>query len=142
MKVFTAIFAILVVFQTSINTAKKSNTEKRTITVSIDNVPSDNGKVNYALYDKDNFMKKPVQVQSSTPKGKKSTVVFTNIEPGNYAIICFHDANSNDKMDFQPNGMPLEDYGVSNNPMSFGPPNFDEAQFEVSDKNVTLEIRF
>ncbi|MFT5761825.1 MAG: hypothetical protein ACI8WA_000947 [Polaribacter sp.] len=142
MKVFTAIFAILVVFQTSMYTAKKSNTEKRTITVSIDNVSSDTGKVNYALYNKEDFMKTPVQIQSSTPKGKKSTVVFTNVAPGNYAVICFHDANSNDEMDFQANGMPLEDYGVSNNPMSFGPPNFDEAQFEVSDKDVTLEIRF
>lgn len=142
MKVFTAIFAFLVVFQTSINTTKKSNSEKRTITVSIDNVPSDNGKVNYALYNKADFMKKPVQVQSSSPKGKKSTVIFTDIAPGNYAVICFHDANSNDKMDFQANGMPLESYGVSNNPMSFGPPIFDEAQFEVSDKDVTLEIRF
>ncbi|WP_347174469.1 DUF2141 domain-containing protein [Polaribacter uvawellassae] len=142
MKVFTTIFAILVVFQTSTFTAKKSNTDKRTITVTIDNVPSDNGTVNYALYNKDNFMKEPVQTQSSSPKGKKSKVVFTNIEPGNYAIICFHDANSNKKMDFQSNGMPIESYGMSNNPMSFGPPNFDEAQFEVSDKDVTLEIRF
>ncbi len=142
MKVFTTIFAILVVFQTATFTAKKSNTDKRTITVSIDNVPSDNGTVSYALYNKDNFMKVPVQTQSSSPKGKKSKVVFTNIEPGNYAIICFHDANSNNKMDFQSNGMPLESYGMSNNPMSFGPPNFDEAQFEVSDKDVTLEIRF
>ena len=142
MKVFTAIFAVLVVFQTAIFTAKKSKTDKRTITVTIDNVASDTGKVNYALYNKDSFMKVPVQTQSNTPKGKKSTVVFTNIAPGNYAVICFHDANNNDKMDFQPNGMPIEDYGVSNNPMSFGPPNFDEAQFEVSDKDVTLEIRF
>lgn len=142
MKVFIAIFATLVVFQTSMNTAKKSNTEKRTITVSIDNVLSDTGKVNYALYNKADFMKTLVQTQSSIPKGKKSTVVFTNVAPSNYAVICFHDANSNDKMDFQANGMPLEDYGVSNNPMSFGPPNFDEAAFDVSDKNVTLEIRF
>ena len=142
MKVFAAIFAFVVVFQTSINTTKKSSSEKRTITVTIDNVPSDKGMVRYALFNKDSFMKAPLQSQFNTPKGKKSTVVFTDVEPGNYAIICFHDANNNDKMDFQPNGMPLEDYGVSNNPMSFGPPNFEEAQFEVSDKDVTLEIRF
>ena len=45
-------------------------------------------------------------------------------------------------MDFQDNGMPLEDYGVSNNPMSYGPPQFDAAKFVVADKNVTLVIRF
>jgi uncharacterized protein (DUF2141 family) len=142
MKVFSVIFAFVVVFQTATFTAKKSNTEKRRITVSVDNVSRDKGTVSYALYDKENFMKVPVQTQSSSPKNKKSTVVFTNIKAGKYAVICFHDANSNKKMDFQPNGMPLEDYGVSNNPMSFDPPNFDDAQFEVSDKNVTLEIKF
>ena len=141
MKVFAVIFALVVVFQTSINT-NKTHTEKRTITVTIDNVSTDKGKVNYALYSKDNFMQKPIQARSNSPKDKKSTVVFTDVEPGNYAIICFHDANNNGQMDFQPNGMPIEDYGVSNNPMSFGPPNFDEAQFEVSDKDVTLKIRF
>jgi uncharacterized protein (DUF2141 family) len=142
MKIFTAIFALVIVFQTTLNTTKNANTEKRSITVTVANVSSNKGKVSYALYDKDNFMKKPVQTQSSSPKGKKSTVTFTNIAPGNYAVICFHDANSNDKMDFQANGMPLEDYGASNNSMSFGPPNFEDSKFEVSDKDVTLEIRF
>ena len=45
-------------------------------------------------------------------------------------------------MDFAANGMPLEDYGASNNNMSFGPPNFDLAKFTVSDKDVSLEIKF
>ena len=142
MKIFATIFALAIVFQTSIHTVKKANTEKRNITVTVPNVTSNKGAVNYALYDKDNFMKIPIQTQSSKPKGKKSTVTFTNIAPGNYAVICFHDANSNDKMDFQPNGMPLENYGTSNNSMSFGPPNFEDSKFEVSDKDVTLEIRF
>ncbi|MDG1528527.1 MAG: DUF2141 domain-containing protein [Polaribacter sp.] len=142
MKVITAILAFVVVLQTSINTTKKTNTEKRNITVTVVNVSSNKGKVSYALYDKNSFMKKPIQTQSDSPKGNKSTVTFTNITPGNYAVVCFHDANSNDQMDFQSNGMPIEDYGASNNSMSFGPPNFEDSKFEVSDKNVTLEIRF
>lgn len=142
MKIITAILAFVIVLQTSINTTKKTNTEKRNITVTIANVTSNKGKVHYALYDKDSFMKKPIQSQSDSPKGNKSTVTFTNITPGNYAVLCFHDANSNDIMDFQGNGMPLESYGASNNSMSFGPPNFEDSNFEVSDKDVTLEIRF
>ena len=69
-------------------------------------------------------------------------MVFEGVEPGEYAIICFHDKNDNDKMDFQENGMPMEDYGASNNVMSFGPPKYDDAKFTVSDKEVTLEIKF
>jgi len=142
MKVFTAIFAFVVVFQSSMQSSKTNLTEKRTITVTVSNVTSDKGTVNYALYTKEGFMVTPVQSQSSTVKGKKSTVVFTDVIPGEYAVICFHDANSNKKMDFEENGMPLEDYGISNNPVTYGPPEYDTAKVEVADKNVTLEIKF
>jgi uncharacterized protein (DUF2141 family) len=142
MKVFATIFALVVVIQTSINTTKTTSTEKRTITVTVPNVTSDKGTVNYALYTKEGFMAKPIQAQVSKIKGKKSTVVFTDVAPGNYAIICFHDSNSNKKMDFQDNGMPLEDYGISNNPVTYGPPQYDTAKFVVADKDVTLEIKF
>ena len=142
MKVFTAIFAFVVVFQTSMHTSKIESIEKRTITVTVSNVTSDKGTVNYALYTKEGFMVTPVQSQSITVKGKKSIVVFTDVAPGEYAIICFHDANSNKKMDFEANGMPLEDYGISNNPVTYGPPEYDTAKFVVADKNVTLEIKF
>ena len=45
-------------------------------------------------------------------------------------------------MDFAGNGMPLEDYGASNNVMNFGPPTFDDAKFLLTDKNVSLDIKF
>ena len=129
MKVFTAIFAFLVVFQTSMQTSKTESAKKQTITVTVPNVTSDKGTVNYALFTKEGFMVKPVQTQLSTVKGKKSTVVFRDVPSGEYAITCFHDANSNKKMDFQPNGMPLEDYGISNNPISYGPPSFSKEMY-------------
>jgi len=142
MKVFTAIFALVVVFHTSIQTPKTELTKKQTITVTVPNVTSDKGTVSYALYNKENFRLKPLQTKSTLVKDKKSIVVFTNVVSGEYAIVCYHDTNGNGKMDFQPSGMPMEDYGISNNPMSFGPPEYDTAKFEVSNKDVTLEIRF
>jgi uncharacterized protein (DUF2141 family) len=45
-------------------------------------------------------------------------------------------------MDFQPNGMPLEAFGASNNKMAFAPPTFEDAKFIVSDKDVSLNIKF
>ena len=50
--------------------------------------------------------------------------------------------NDNDKMDFQPNGMPLEDFGASNNVMRMGPPMYEDSKFQVTDKDVSLEIKF
>ncbi|WP_299101447.1 DUF2141 domain-containing protein [uncultured Winogradskyella sp.] len=114
-----------------------------TITVTIDNVTSDKGTVKLSLHTADTFMKgKGLMTAESEIKDGKITVTFENVESGDYAIIAFHDANSNDKMDFRDNGMPLESYGVSNNSMSFGPPNYDDAKFTVADKDLELNIRF
>ena len=84
----------------------------------------------------------PIQGKESKIKDGKTTVTFENVTPGEYAIICYHDKNNNDKMDFSSNGMPLEDYGASNNNMSFGPPNYEDAKFTFKDKDISLEIRF
>jgi uncharacterized protein (DUF2141 family) len=71
-----------------------------------------------------------------------STVEFENIPEGTYAIVCFHDENNNGKMDFESNGMPKENYGTSNNALSFGLPAFDNSKFEVKNDDLILEIKF
>jgi len=38
--------------------------------------------------------------------------------------------------------MPKEPYGASNNVMNYGPPQFADAKFIVSDKNIDLNIMF
>ncbi|MDP5106423.1 DUF2141 domain-containing protein [uncultured Polaribacter sp.] len=133
--------AIIVTAVLSISTSLTAQ-EKMSITATVVNVTSNEGKVSFALYDKENFRMKPLQGASSEIKEGKSVIVFENIAAGEYAIICFHDKNNNDKMDFSTNGMPLESYGASNNVMNFGPPNYEDAKFAVTDKNVSLEIRF
>ena len=87
-------------------------------------------------------MKKPIASLEAKIKDGISIVEFKDITPGEYAVICYHDKNNNDKMDFATNGMPLEDYGASNNVMNFGPPTFDNTKFTVSNKNVSLDIKF
>ena len=116
--------------------------EKSSITATVVNVLTSEGKVGFALYNKDNFMKQPILAKEAKIVDGKSKVVFENVLAGEYAILCYQDKNNNDKMDFQPNGMPLESYGASNNVMNFGPPRFDDAKFKVSDKKVSLEIKF
>ena len=74
-------------------------------------------------------------------KDGKIEVVFKNIPEGDYAIMVVHDENANNKMDFELNGMPKEAYGMSNNNMSYGPPIFEDAKFNVTDENLDLEIR-
>ena len=123
-------------------TGSLMSSQKKTITATVVNVTSDSGKVSFALYNKDTFMKTPLQAKNGKIEEGKSTVTFEDVEPGDYAVICFHDKNDNDKMDFQENGMPMEDYGASNNVMSFGPPTYSNAKFTLADKDITLEIKF
>ena len=120
-----------------------SQDSKTSITVTIDNVTSDKGTVKLSLHTTDTFMKgKGLMSAQSKIKDGKITVTFENVKPGDYAIIAFHDENENSKMDFRENGMPLESYGMSNNSMAFGPPNYNDAKFTVADKNLDLNIRF
>jgi len=114
-----------------------------TITVTIDNVKNDTGKVLMSLHSSETFMKGNGLIDAETEiKDGIVTVTFENVEPGEYAIMALHDENGNQRMDFRENGMPLESYGTSNNVMSFGPPNYDDAKFNVEDKNLELNIRF
>lgn len=138
MKLVTTIVLMAVLFITNSVTAQ----EKATITAEVINVSSDSGKVGFALYDKTSFMLKPIQAVNVKIVDGKSLVTFENVDFGEYAIICYHDKNENGKMDFSPSGMPSEDYGASNNVMTFGPPTFEGAKFAVSEKNVSLKIKF
>ena len=120
----------------------KNNGNNQTIQVSVVNALSDNGTVEFAFYNEEGFMKEPLFTKSATVKNGISTVIFENIIEGEYAVICYHDENSNHQMDFQENGMPKENYGTSNNALNFGPPQFDNSKFEVKNEAITLEIKF
>lgn len=117
-------------------------TEGTTLTVSVVNALNDNGTVAFALFSESSFMKEPLFSNLATIENGVSTVTFENVEPGEYAMICFHDENENGRMDFEENGMPKENYGVSNNVMNFGPPEFESSKFEIKNEPITLEIKF
>ena len=138
MKILATVLAITLTLSVSLMSMDK----KKKVTATVVNVSSDSGKVSFALYNKETFMKTPLQSKNGKIVDGKSTVVFENLEAGDYAILCFHDKNDNDKMDFQENGMPMEDYGASNNVMSFGPPQYSNSKFSVSKEDVALEIKF
>tara|TARA_B110000967_G_scaffold154659_1_gene159324 strand:+ start:49 stop:462 length:414 start_codon:yes stop_codon:yes gene_type:complete len=137
MKILATILTTAVVFVGSLLTS--GNQE---ITVTVVNATTDNGKVSFALYDQITFMKTPLKGASAKIIKGKSTVTFKNITQGEYSVICFHDKNNKGKIDFNENGMPLEDYGASNNNMDFGPPSFLDSKFTVIEEDVSLEIKF
>lgn len=137
MKILATVLVTVMMFSANI-----ASTKKQSVTATVVNVSTNKGKVSFALYDKESFMKEPLQSKNGEIVDGKSSVTFEGLAPGEYAIICFHDKNDNDTMDFDTNRMPMEDYGATNNVMNFGPPRYDDAKFTVSDKDLTFEIKF
>lgn len=136
------ILSITLVLATAIGFSQEED-NGITITVTIDNVTNDNGKVLMSLHTSETFMKgKGIQDAESAIKDGKIRITFENVLPGDYAILALHDENSNGRMDFQDNGMPKESFGMSNNVMLMGPPQYDDAKFKVEDKDLELNIRF
>jgi len=127
---------------------KKDKNTGETLThqvdVVINNINSDKGAVYFALYNSElNFNeRKQFMISKSEIIAGVAKVSFIGLEPNTYAITCFHDANSNGKMDFEVNGRPTEDYGITNNIISYGPPRFGDAKFDLKDKDLTFEIEF
>jgi uncharacterized protein (DUF2141 family) len=69
----------------------------------------------------------------------QQSVVFTNLTPGAYAVIIFHDENDNGKLDKNPLGMPTEAYAISNNARSFlSAPHFKDAAVVLGQPNQRL----
>ncbi|NAS32881.1 DUF2141 domain-containing protein [Flavobacteriaceae bacterium R38] len=140
MKNLITLFSLLII--TSLATAQE-NKKGIDITVVVENIKSNEGKVLFSLHTSETFMKGAgIQNTASNIEDGKVKITFTNVPEGTYAVMVLHDANDNNRMDFEPNGMPKESYGISNNDMSFGPPQFDAAKFEVKNTNLNLNIRF
>ena len=137
------ILAITVFLVATLHTvfAQEATEEKGiTITVTVP-VNSAEGKVIFGLHNEQTFMKAPLKGEISEIVDGKATVSFNGVTPGTYAVMCFHDRNNDNQMNFEPNGMPKEDYGVSNNVMAMGPPSWTDAKFEVNNEDLNLEIR-
>ncbi|MEL0652350.1 DUF2141 domain-containing protein [Algibacter sp. TI.3.09] len=139
MKTLSLIFALL--FSITFTTAQTSENKSNSIHVKINKLPSNKGHVILTLHNEETFMK------SAGVKNIKAEIIdgkidinFEDIEPGTYAILVLHDANDNNKMDFENTGRPKEAYGTSNNSMSFGPPSFTDSKFEVKQENIEMEI--
>jgi len=113
------------------------------ILVTVENIKSDNGTLLFGVYSEKTFLKaKPEFYAESKIANGIASVTFKDLPAGTYAISCFHDKNSNSQMDFEPTGMPLEPYGISNNNINaYGPPVWEDAKFELGEKSLDMIIK-
>ncbi len=114
------------------------------LTVRIDGLENATGEVAVALFDSSQAFADggtPVRSEFLSLQGTSCEWVVDQLPPGVYAVKAYHDLNGNRDLDRRRLGIPAEPYGFSNNARAlFGPPSFEEAQFEISSEPQTIEI--
>ena len=119
------------------------------LTVTITGVKEPKGKLQVALFnsaegypaDAKPHQAKVVDVQ----EGGSQEVVFEGLSPGDYAVAVYHDENGNGKLDKNLVGIPVEDYGFSNDTRGtrMSAPTFEDTKFQVKggEANIAIEVR-
>jgi uncharacterized protein (DUF2141 family) len=63
------------------------------------------------------------------------------LQPGRYAVTCYHDEDGDGERDSNLIGIPTEGYGASGESKRvMGPPSFEDAAFEVGSELVRVPI--
>ena len=135
--------AVILAFGLSTIVASPAFAANLTIEVSGD--VGDKGAVMVALYNaSDKWMGKSTAIRTTAAVKSGVSVTFNDLAEGEYAVSLFIDENSNNKLDTNAVGMPIEPYAFSNDASgSFGPPSFDKAKFALGkdDKKHVITIR-
>jgi uncharacterized protein (DUF2141 family) len=120
-----------------------SQAEPGTLVVTLNNVRDTTGNLRASLYrDPDSFRKedKALQVVSIPAIRGDARLEFKDVPPGRYAIMAYHDADADGRLDLRLGMFPTEGYGLSNNPQVFGPPKFADSAFEVGGTETSVNI--
>ena len=100
-----------------------------------------NGQILGALFNSSSNYSNNVRFKNfSSALGADSiNIVFDSIPAGSYCFSCFHDENSNNKIDKNFFGAPTEGYGFSNNPgITLGAPSYSQIKFQIDSTDTIL----
>ena len=113
--------------------AGESSREPAMLTVVVSGARSDEGKMHFALYDKPKeFTKKAIDGGAVSIHQGRAECKAKDLEPGEYAVACYHDENDDGKFNQNFLGIPLEDYAFSNEARAgLGPPAWKKVVFTV-----------
>lgn len=119
---------------------------QHTLTIEIRNVRAQGGEILVAVYDSpDTWLSKNHLKFEGRAKAREGSVTITipAIPHGSYGIALLHDRNSNEEMDTNLIGIPMEGYGFSRNPAGWRQPRFEDAVVQVGkNTRVVVEMRY
>lgn len=114
------------------------------LTISIQNVRSEGGNVNFAMYDsKESFGSMEKVIVAAYRKAavpESNFIIKGKFMPGQYAIIAFHDENGNGRIDMSKAGIPKEGFGASNLKKVAAKPTWETCVFEVNQEKMVIPI--
>ncbi len=112
-----------------------SATSGSALTLTLENVRSSEGTVVVALFDSEADYKakaQPVRTAVVPAKTGGVDIEWTDLKPGDYAAVAYHDRDADGRLDTLPIGMPTEPFAISRNaPVRFGPPAWRAAAFQI-----------
>jgi uncharacterized protein (DUF2141 family) len=116
------------------------------LSVEISNIEHDKGQVRVVLYNNpDSFLneEKSQAFQESPATVGTLTVNFNHLQPGDYALVAYHDEDGDGKLDRFLGMIPSEGYGLSRNPKVFGKPDFDDARISLrKNDRITIHLNY
>lgn len=127
-----------------VSTLASGGVQAADLTVHVTGLANSDGDVHVAVYDDPAGFPTSDGMRAQTYVGienARAVVVFRGLEPGRYAVAAYHDENGNHEFDQIIFGIPVEDYGFSNDaPVFFGPPSFDAAAFDVAEPATAITV--
>jgi uncharacterized protein (DUF2141 family) len=134
---FCVLILALAVLKSAVTFAQLS------LEIHVNNIKSKKGSIQFALFTSEaDYLKKPVEKKIIKSTGNDVTVIFENLQPGDYSLSVIHDENENGELDSNAFGIPKEGFAFGNNALgSFGPPPFEKTTITIADQNVKQEIK-
>lgn len=122
--------------------ASTQSAKAATLKIVVDGVSKTNGTVTASLFNNEaGWLKTGIKNNNTKPVVPSTELVFTDVQPGDYAVYVHDDVNGNGVLDKSWFGKPKEPYGFSNDSgHMFGPAKWNEAKFTVADKDVVIHI--
>ena len=109
------------------------------LTIQVSGLRNAEGTVYAAVCTEDQFLQ-PACTYFGSGAATSGTVMVTGVPPGTYAVQVVHDENNNRTLD-RPGFLPTEGMGFSRDaPMRFGPPQWDDAKFDLAEPGATVPL--
>jgi uncharacterized protein (DUF2141 family) len=119
--------------------------EAATLTVTVEGTRSGGGPLTVLLFDRaDGFPKESRAARRHVLPAGQSTLALDDLEPGQYAVMAYHDEDGNGELNRFLGMIPQEGWGLSNNPTVSGKPAFKDAAVTLpaSGTSLTLKLNY